>query len=221
MLPEMKRVSSPSLLAAVTLALTSCSSVYYRTMETFGYEKRDILVERVDEGRAAQEDAKQQFEDALEAFQAVTGFQGGDLESVYDRLGGAYESSVADAETVRRKIRSIEEVAGDLFDEWDEENATIQDVGLKSESKRLLVDTQTRYVKLVASMRHAASRMDPVLAAFHDHVIFLKHNLNARAIASLEAGLPAIQADVTSLVADMEAAIAEAERFLEGMGSEE
>ena len=28
--------------------------------------------------------------------------------------------------------------------------------------------------------------MKPVLAAFHDQVLVLKHNLNARAIASLE-----------------------------------
>ncbi|MCB1101027.1 MAG: DUF2959 family protein [Kiritimatiellae bacterium] len=63
-------------------------------------------------------------------------------------------------------------------------------------------------------MKGAAASMDPVLAAFHDQVLFLKHNLNSAAIASLDNEVVRMQGDVSRLISDMEAAIAEADAFL-------
>ena len=59
--------------------------------------------------------------------------------------------------------------------------------------------------------------MDPVLNAFRDQVLFLKHNLNAQAIASLENTANELQADVAQLISDMEASIDEANAFIEEM----
>jgi hypothetical protein len=50
-------------------------------------------------------------------------------------------------------------------------------------------------------------------------VLFLKHNLNAQAIASLEGNLATMQTDVTALIAEMEASINEADAFVAGMQS--
>ena len=58
-----------------------------------------------------------------------------------------------------------------------------------------------------------------MLVAFRDHVLFLKHNLNARAIASLEGTMVSVQGDVDSLIRDMEASIREADSFIASMGS--
>ena len=61
--------------------------------------------------------------------------------------------------------------------------------------------------------------MAPPLAAFRDQVTFLKHNLNAQAIASLETQVVSIETDVKKLVADMEASIAEADSFIKTLGA--
>jgi hypothetical protein len=61
--------------------------------------------------------------------------------------------------------------------------------------------------------------MKPVLAAFKDHVLFLKHNLNAQAIASLKGELDTIEDSVAALVFDMEKSIKEANEFIEQMDS--
>ncbi|MDA9909938.1 DUF2959 domain-containing protein, partial [Gammaproteobacteria bacterium] len=60
-------------------------------------------------------------------------------------------------------------------------------------------------------------KMDPVINAFHDQVLFLKHNLNSRAIASLRSELVTIEGDISQLISDMEASIAESNRFLTEM----
>ena len=51
------------------------------------------------------------------------------------------------------------------------------------------------------SMNRSADRMDPVLAAFRDQVLFLKHNLNARALASLDATNRDLRGDIDRLIA--------------------
>ena len=68
-------------------------------------------------------------------------------------------------------------------------------------------------------MGRAADRMEPVLATFRDQVLFLKHNLNARALASLTTTNRELEADISRLVADMEASIREAEDFIRTMHS--
>ena len=48
----------------------------------------------------------------------------------------------------------------------------------------------------------------------HDQVLYLKHNLNAAAIASLKGETLNIQAEITRLLQDMNAAIAQADSFI-------
>jgi hypothetical protein len=208
------------LLASVLAALPACQGAYYSTMETFGVHKRDILVDRVEEGRDAQQEAKEEIVDALEAFKAVAGFEGGDLEDVYERLSDEYESSADAVEEVQERIDKIEDVSKALFDEWDGEIDEMQDKELKRSSREMLDDTRARYSKLIKAMRNAEEKMEPVLVKLKDHVTFLKHNLNARAVASLQKNLVTIETDVSALIADMEKSIAEADAFIAAMNSE-
>ena len=68
----MKRAVLRAGLAALALAFAGCSATYYNAMEKFGVAKREILADRVEETREAQQEAKQEFADALQRFLAVT-----------------------------------------------------------------------------------------------------------------------------------------------------
>ena len=216
----MRRIvmAAGGVLAAALLG--GCQSAYYGTMEKFGYEKRDILVNRVDDAREAQQQAKKQFESALEQFIAVTNFSGGDLEQQYNKLKSEYDDSESRANTVRKRIADVERVAQDLFSEWEKELTQYTSPELRRSSQSQLNTTRARYRELIGAMKRAEKKLDPVLAAFHDRVLFLKHNLNARAIASLKAERAKIQADITTLVADMNSSIAEADRFIKDMSAD-
>lgn len=203
----------------VMALLGGCSSAYYKTMESMGIEKRDILVDRVEEARDAQDSASEQFASALDQFRATVNFDGGDLEEVYDRLNSEYESSSAEAEDVSARIDSVESVAEDLFNEWEQELDQYSRADMRRTSASLLKDTRTRYGKLMASMRRAERSMEPVLEAFHDQVLFLKHNLNARAIGALRNELDSIERDTANLIKQMQTAIAEANAFIDSMKS--
>ena len=201
----------------VTFLLASCSSAYYAMWEKFGYEKRDILVERVQDGRKDQAAAQKQFQTAFEAFKSLTAFEGGNLEATHKKLSGELERCKSAASAVTERIASIDKVAKDLFSEWKKENATYTSEDLRANSEKMLGDTQRSYEKLIASMRTAEGKMQPVLAKFGDQVLFLKHNLNAQAISSLQKEVVKIESDVGALIADMKKSIEEADAFIASM----
>lgn len=194
--------------------------MYYSTMEKMGIEKRDILVDRVDNAREAQQEAKDQFESALEKFIAVTNYSGGDLEKQYKTLKGEYEDSLSRAEAVRDKIRSVEDVADALFKEWDDELGQYSSAELRRSSERQLKATKKSYSTLITAMKTAEKKIDPVLAAFNDRVLYLKHNLNANAIASLKTQRKLVETDIQGLIRDMSKSIAEADKFIKSMSKE-
>lgn len=197
--------------------LAACQTVYYQAMEKVGFEKRDILIDRVDDAKDSQKEAKQQFESALDAFIATTNYEGGDLEAQYKKLKVSYEDSQDMAEEVRDRIESVENVAAALFEEWSKELTLYSNRDLRRSSEKKLTDTKKSYSKLINSMKKAEKKIKPVLAAFNDRVLYLKHNLNANAIASLRMQKRVVETDIKSLISDMNKSIDEADRFINSM----
>ena len=201
----------------LTPLLGGCKSAYYNVWEKLGWDKRHLLVDAVQEAREEQVDAQKQFKTTLQRFQELTGFSGGELESKYKKLNSAYEDSVSQADAVRTKIKDVDTVANDLFKEWEKETAEYESSDLKRDSEQKLRDTRRRYEQLFTAMRSAEARMDPVLRKFKDQVLYLKHNLNAQAIASLQTTVAGIEGDVSRLITEMEASIREADEFIKQM----
>lgn len=203
------------------LALMGCQRVYYGTMEQFGVEKRDILVDRVEDARDSQVEGQEKFRDALEQFRAVVDFKGEELEAQYDKLSDEYEDSQNAAGKIHNRVDAVENVASDLFKEWEDELEEYDNERLRRDSARKLRQTEQRYQQLISAMRDAESRLDPVLATMQDQVLYLKHNLNARAIQSLRGEVDAINRDVDELLVAMQSAIREADAFIREMRSEQ
>ncbi len=206
-----------SALVLMMVALVGCASTYYNAMEKIGIHKRDILVDRVEDARNAQEEGKEQFKSALARFTEVLNFRGGDLQDKYEKLNDEYERSEEKAEAIRDRIEKVEDVADALFEEWEDELELYTDQKLRRISGQKLEATRSQYLQLITAMQRAESKIEPVLATFRDRVLFLKHNLNAQAIASLQGELGTIESNVGKLIRDIEVSIKEADAFMEEM----
>ncbi|MGQ8365918.1 DUF2959 domain-containing protein [Glaciecola sp. 1036] len=198
--------------------VSSCTSTiqdaYFDMWESIGIEKRDILVDRVEDAQETQQEAQEQFSSALEEFSALINFDGGELEDVYNELNDQYQASKEAAEEVSTRIDKVESVAGSLFREWESELDEISNANLRRDSKRKLDTTKAKYQNLLKSMRKVEASMPPVLTALNDNVLYLKHNLNANAIGALQGELNTIQRDVKTLLQQMSAAIKESDEFI-------
>jgi len=199
------------------IGLTACSSMYYSGLEKMGIPKREVMVHRVEKARDTQEETKQQFKSALEQFTAATNFKGGDLEATYNKLDGEYQASVKKAEEVNKRISDIEDVSSALFSEWEIELGQYSNAALRQSSRQKLTATKAHYQQLITAMRKAEAKIEPVLSVFRDQVLYLKHNLNAQAIASLKGQLNSVKTDVSALVQAMEKSINEADAFIKTM----
>ena len=189
--------------------------MYFGTMEKLGYAKRDLLVKRVKSARKSQEEAKQQFKTALERFSEVVKLSDTELSAKYAKLKAEYDRSETKAGEVRDRIADVEDVANALFKEWKAELKQYSSKDLRAASERKYDATRARYEQYIDAMKRAEQKIGPVLTSLHDRVLFLKHNLNAQAIASLQTELTSVQTNTASLVREMEAAIREADAFLQ------
>jgi gas vesicle protein len=198
-----------------------CSSTMIAAREKLGYAKRDQLVDKVSFARDSQTEAKKQFESALHEFLVVTQTEGSattrELEDRYRKLKSEFERCQSRADSFRSRIDQTETVATALFNEWKAELKQYQSDELRRASEEQLNSTRQQYDKLIQVMKNSAKKMDPVVAAFKDQVLYLKHNLNARAIAALQTQAGQLQTDVDRLVKEMEASIAEANAFIQQM----
>ncbi|MCC2524648.1 DUF2959 domain-containing protein [Vibrio coralliilyticus] len=207
----------PYLLALMLsiFTLTGCQSAYYSAMEQVGYHKRDIMVDRVEDAKQSQQDAQQEFTSALEALSALTQFDGGELETVYNQINDKYQDSEKAAQEVSDRIAAIEDVSDALFAEWQSELDLYTSTKLKRASEQKLKETQRSYNTMLSAMKRAEDKMTPVLNTLRDNTLYLKHNLNASAIGSLQGEFTNLEQDIQYAIKDMNAAIAESDKFLQ------
>ena len=196
------------------LGQTGCRSAYYEAWELVGVHKRDLLVDSIKDARESQDEAKQQFESALEQFASVVDFDGGELEDVYHRLRMELLRSEARGKEVQDRIETVETVSRDLFEEWESELAHYANASLRGKSEQKLRETEKRCDELIEAMRRAEAHIAPVLRPFRDQVLYLKHNLNAQAVAALRGELVNVEEQTGALILELERAIAEADTLI-------
>lgn len=210
-------VYKTTFLLLTILMVAGCQNAYYATMEKVGVHKRDILVDRVQDAQASQQEAQQQFKSALEQLTELIQFEGAGLEQQFRKTEQQYQACNAAAADVSKRINAIESVAAALFKEWQDELDQYTNAKLKQDSAKKLADTERRYKSLLSSMRKAEQKMTPVLNALKDNTLYLKHNLNAQAIGALQSEFQSIKQDIESLLSEMNTAIAQSSQFIESL----
>ena len=194
--------------------LKSIRTAYYSARESIGEHKREIVVYQVEQVCVSLQETRDEFEDALERFKNLVCVNESGLEHKYNLLNRQYQFCRTKSDAVSNRIKAIEEVSEALFGEWEKELNEYTNRALRNSSKQQLKAARQNYARLIKAMQKAESKIQPVLAAFKDQVLYLKHNLNARAIAALQHEFIEISIDISQLIQAMEQTIAEASLFV-------
>lgn len=200
-------------------SLTSCSYIYYNFWETLGLEKRDLLKRNISQAQEAQKDSQEAFASTLDKIQALYGLEGGELESAYRSLSKEYEAAEEAANDLKERSASVQSIAQDLFAEWREEAESMHHSQMKNQSLARLKETEKRFQEMKVAMQAAEETMEPVLMTMRDHVLYLKHNLNAMALSSFKKEFSSIQSDIKKLIESMNRSIQQSDRFLQTLNS--
>jgi tetratricopeptide (TPR) repeat protein len=189
-------------------------NVYYSARESIGDHKRTIVVSQVEQACVSLQDTRDEFQDALERFKSLVTVSETTLDHKYNLLNRQYQFCRAKSEAVSDRIRAIEDVSEALFIEWERELDEYTNRSLRNLSRQQLKAARQNYARLIKSMHRAEAKIQPVLLAFKDQVLYLKHNLNAQAIAALRHEFIEIGIDISQLIHAMEQTIAEANQFV-------
>ena len=198
-------------------ALTGCASVQYSALEKVGIHKRDILIDRVEDARDAQADTREELVSAYEELSELVGYEGGELEDKYEELSDAVDEAANATEELDDRLAAIDRVSEDLFDEWESELDLYTSQKLRADQAQKLGLARKQFSEMRSRMQRARDRVDPVMAVLSDNVLFLKHSLNAQALAALRGQTATLENQVDALIRDMQLAIDEADAFIRRM----
>lgn len=216
-----KRKKSCSCLKAMLIVsmvlLTGCQGTYFATMEALGQHKRDILMERIAKTSKSQVKAKKQFQTLLENISDIKDFEDGKIESKYKKLNSEFKKGQVKARDVDRKIKEVEEVAKLFFREWEDELEVYFNEKLRRSSEQQLGRRRTRCLEVIHAMKSAESKIEPALSRMGDYVLYLKHNINAKTVVSLDEELAVVKENLALVVQGMEVSISEANKFVAEM----
>ncbi len=213
----MARLPRIILFCVFSLAVSGCASVQYSALEKVGIHKRDILVDRVEDARDSQSETREHLVSAYQELSTLIGHDGGELEAQYKRLDKEVERSRDSIEELDDRLTAIDRVSDDLFEEWETELDLYNSQMLRAEQEKKLAEARRHFRVMRDRMQVARNRVDPVMAVLNDNVLYLKHSLNAQALAALRGQAILLEGEVEALIRDMQIAIDEADAFIANM----
>ena len=208
------------LLLVLVLNLMACETtqnIKYSALEKVGIHKRDILVDRIKDTSKTQEETKAEFKSAYQELSELINVQDKGLEKKYNTLKKAVESSEEQTDELKDRIAKVDQVANALFKEWNQELDQYQNPKLRSISAANLNTTKQRYSVIYQKMQQSYDKVLPVLQVLQDNTLYLKHNLNARAVSGLSSEVRSVESKVSELIRQMEISIDESKRFINQM----
>jgi hypothetical protein len=197
--------------------LGSCQAMYFTTMEKLGVEKREILLDRLEEAHDKLQIAQVRFDGSLSAFREIVGGEEGNLQQNYDRYSDSYDKSEDAAADFYDTVASVQVVAGLMFDEWKRDSGEILDNNLRRASRENYTKATARYERTLRAFRRVEARMDPVLTTFRDHVLYLKLNLHPQALSTLRDNEKDVVDDLQELGQLIKNALKEGAELIEAM----
>lgn len=193
----------------------SCRSMKYAALEKVGIEKRDLFKSNLKETHDAQKDAQQSVQTALEKIRALYGSTVSSAEKIYDEVSARYNDIERRATRLSERKESLDTVAKDLFKEWKSELRDYSSASLRSASEKKLKSTESSYERLRDELEQSEAQMKKVLSRFKEQVTFLKHNLNAEALQTLNKEKLSIEKDMAALVKEINEAAEQSRKLMQ------
>lgn len=196
------------------IILSSCSSVYYNFWETFGKEKRDLLKSKMISADSSHSEVNEELKDSLARIRSEYKFKEGNLEKTYDSLSEDYEDISEKSDLLSNNINKAEDIANDLFAEWNEEALSLNKRNYRNDSLAKLKRTKSSFRDTLSSMRIVEKKMKRLLMQYKDQVTYIKHNLNAKIIGNLQLEMGSISSEMEKLITQINESKSKTKKFI-------
>jgi hypothetical protein len=174
-------------LALLALVAGGCKS-FGGSFLVFGgsHAPQEDLVARARGAEKDIQEARADFAAASQLYQRLSSPQAVELEKLSGEFEDAVETCEDRAEDMADRIEAIREETVGLVKDWTEELARFSSDAVRKKSEAQMRDTEAYAQRLIAALERLQGRVQPVLLKLQDYELFFEHNLNARAIATLQ-----------------------------------
>jgi hypothetical protein len=212
----MRIVLPNAALLALLVLSSACQSTGRSSFLLFGGsdQPQDRLVESVADAREVTTDAHAEFQAAFELYQRLTSPQAVGLVDLSEDFADAVESCQESSEDLAQSLDEVRTESTHLIEGWNAELAGFANDAMRKKSAAMMQDTEDRSGRITASLERLQERMQPVLLKLQDYGLFFHHNLNARALATLEDTYKDFDAEFRALTSEFDKAEREFETFL-------
>jgi hypothetical protein len=204
-------------MAMSALGLVGCKSspTYVKAMDVVGFEKREMLKERLQEARDSQVEAKQQLQTALYTLRRFESVPAAEVSDFHDDLKGEVDKAKEEIDDLNGDIAAVETVAKEMFTDWEDELASYESAELRQKSAEELRETRRNYSTMIEQLRETQRKLSAVVPALEDQVLYVEHSINAGEKPAESDKLDDVREQISTLIEELEGSIDRTQRFIE------
>ena len=203
-----------TVLALFALLVCGCKALGGSLLVGGPHAPQEDLVARARGAERETQEARTDFAAAFLLYQRLTAPQAVELERLSDEFEDSVETCEDRARDLSERMDSIRAETQDLVKSWNEELARFSSEAVRKKSEAQMRDTEERAQRLLAALERLQGRMKPVLMKLQDYALFFDHNLNPRAIATLQDTYKDFDKEFKSLESELGKAQTEIADFL-------
>ncbi len=198
---------------SVWLLAAACAGTSERSESV---EQVDELLTRIERVQAETAVAKDSVHAALSELCTLVspGFKG-DAATEFAKFLAASEASEDQAETLRDITEPMQDAADELFQRWTKDMEAFGNSRMRQRSQTRLDETRTRFQSIIGATQAAQIALDAFHDDMRDHALFLRHDLNSAAVASIRTDVRALNEQIQGLDTRFDATTAAARAYVE------
>jgi hypothetical protein len=200
----------------VLLALPACTFVSNLISGGGGPANVNDLVERVERVSAELDASKATMLAAIQKLQAVTApeFQG-DAVLAHKELENTLDDSDDQAKALRKSIDKMRAAAEPVFEQWTKDLEAYSNPEMRARSQQRLAAARERYDSVVAAVEPVLVEYETVNQTLHDHLLFLSHDMNPAAVATIQDDVRSVAKQAAGLDGSFQTAKAAARAYVD------
>ena len=182
---SIRAIHAPCLGIALLAASCTCTG-YTSDLRTDSADDKTALLASAEASRREHAPVQSQFQTTYQLFEQLIRQEVEDKRAAYDEFADQIDASAEDAERFHAHTAALREDATAFFEAWEAEIEQFTTPGLRAHSEAMLHDSRQSFTKVVEQLDRTHERMQAVLLAWRDYVLFFSHNLNKHALATLD-----------------------------------
>ncbi len=186
-------MSTPHRFTWLALPLAILPSCGVFGPDTAGPDNVDTLVRWVEHVYVESEQARQEVHLTMTRLQALgSGKYEGRSAEAFEAFKAAAIRTRAQALKLAESVQPMQRTAAPVFDKWTADVAAFHNPSMRRRSIERLDATRSRYDAIVRAIGPAQTEFERFNAGMQDHELFLGNDLNASAVASVQADIKAM-----------------------------